>query len=150
MGTDAVPKDVTAAALAIAKADAVILWEPDPDGRRLLASHDIGWPDELPELSIVDGRSGAAAAFTSGGSTFIADAAHHALPHPGLVAQLPVASALYQPIHRGGRVVAVLVLAWKRPRHGLCPATRTAIELVADAASMALGRPADTEPRFTR
>jgi EAL domain-containing protein (putative c-di-GMP-specific phosphodiesterase class I) len=150
LGTDAVPRDVTAAALAIAEADAAILWEPDPRSLRLLARHSIGWPGELPELSIAEGPSGATAAFASGTATFIADAAHHALPHAGLVAQLPVASAFYQPIHRGTRVAGVLALAWKRPRHGLCPATRTAIELVADAASMALGRPADSEPRFTR
>jgi EAL domain-containing protein (putative c-di-GMP-specific phosphodiesterase class I) len=151
LGTDAVPADVATAALAIAKADAVVLWEPEPGGKRLLASHAIGWPDEPPALSIVEGRSGAAATFGSGTSSFIADAAHHVLPHAGLVAQLPVASAFYQPIHRGARVVGVLALAWKRPRHALCPATRTALALVADAASMALGRPqAYGSPRFTR
>ncbi len=57
----------------------------------------------------------------------------------------------YQPIHRGPRVAGVIALAWKRPRHALCPATRTGLELVADAASMAL-RPtgADGSPRFAR
>jgi EAL domain-containing protein (putative c-di-GMP-specific phosphodiesterase class I) len=150
-GTDAVCADVASAALAIANADAVVLWEPAPGGQRLRASHAIGWPDGLPELSIVEGRSGAAATFGSGTSTFIADAARHALPHAGLVAQLPVASAFYQPIHRGARVAGVLALAWKRPRHALSPATRTALALVADAASMALGRPqTDGMPRFTR
>jgi hypothetical protein len=47
--------------------------------------------------------------------------------------------------------VAVIALAWKRPRHALCPATRTALELVAEGASMALGRTeAGSSPRFTR
>jgi hypothetical protein len=97
-----------------------------------------------------EGRSGAAATFASGTSTFIPDAARHALPHAGLVAQLPVASAFYQPIHRAARVAGVIALAWKRPRVALPRATRTALE-VADAASMALGRTeADGTPRFTR
>ena len=150
-GTDAVPAGVAAAALAVAEADAVILWEPAPGGKHLRVSHAIGWPGNLPDVSIAGERSGAGAAFGSGTSTFIPDAAHHALPHAGLVAQLPVASAFYEPIHRGARVVGVIALAWKRPRHALCPATRTALELVADAASMALGRPvAESAPRFSR
>ena len=149
-GTDAVPAGVAGAALAIAEADAVVVWEPELGGRRLRPSHTIGWPGEVPSLSVVE-RSGAAATFASGTSTFIPDAARHALPHAGLVAQLPVASAFYQPIHRGGRVAGVIALAWKRPRHALCPATRTALQAVADAGSMALGRiEGDGSPRFTR
>jgi hypothetical protein len=105
----------------------------------------------VPALSVTEGRSSAAATFASGTSTFIPDAARHALPHAGLVAQLPVASAFYQPIHRAARVAGMIALAWKRPRLALSPATRTELEVVADAASMALGRTeADSALRFTR
>jgi EAL domain-containing protein (putative c-di-GMP-specific phosphodiesterase class I) len=119
----------------LASADAVLLWESGADGLALIVTASCGVQCTRLQVSLTDEHSGAAAAFHTGSSSFIADVAQHALPSKRLAAVAQAASALYQPIQLGEGTLAVLAIAWKHKRARMSPAERIAIELLARSAA---------------
>jgi diguanylate cyclase (GGDEF)-like protein len=128
---------VIRAARAVTGADAVVLLEPDAEGLR--ATVAVGVPDGA-ELAVRDERSGALLAFASGASRFVSDAPGDADVSARLVAVLGARSLMFEPVCRGGRTLAVLVLVWRSRRRALPDPVRDATRLLAAEAGAAIER----------
>lgn len=115
----------------ISGARLAVLMEPDGVGNlESTATNDHG-RDLLHVVLPLTGQSaGEVTAFTTGRRLFVPDAAHSTLVSQEVVAATGVASVLFEPIHRDGTVIGVLILGFATVRARVDPADTAIIVLI--------------------
>lgn len=97
----------------VSGASVAMLAEPDGEGALVLTAN-LGADVPLGERVALDAESGAAIAYSNGQRLFAADMPHGSSFARGFAGEAAVASALWQPIVAGSRVLGVLVVGWER------------------------------------
>ena len=118
----------------------VMLFEPSPDGRGLIASASAGAGDQRISLPFTGPRSAAAAAFTSGEPVLVLDLESHRGLERELAGPLGAVSGLWQPVNRGGTTVAVLAVLWRDRLTELPTRVVSVMGLLAEGAVIAIAR----------
>lgn len=115
----------------ISGAQLSLLMEPDGVGNlESTATNDHG-RDLLPiVLPLTEQPAGSVTAFNTGRRLFVPDAVHSTLVSQELIAATGVASVLFEPIQRDGKVIGVLVLGFSTVRARLDPADTAIIVLI--------------------
>jgi PAS domain S-box-containing protein/diguanylate cyclase (GGDEF)-like protein len=123
-----------------ADAIAVMLFEPSPDGRGLVATASAGSAHQRMSLPFTGPRSAATAAFTSGEPVLVPNLPTDRGVERELATSLGVVSGLWQPIHRAGSTIAVLAMLWPEPVDDFPKRLVPVIGLLADRAAVAIAR----------
>jgi diguanylate cyclase (GGDEF)-like protein len=97
----------------VSGASVAMLAEPDDDGHLVLTA-SLGGDVPLGDRVGLDEESGAAIAYTTGQRLFTPDVPEKVSFARGFAGRAQVASALWQPILAGARVVGVLIVGWER------------------------------------
>lgn len=97
----------------VSGASVAMLAEPDGDGGLVLTAN-LGADVPVGTRVGLDEESGAVDAYSSGQRLFAADLPHGSSFASGLAGRAEVASALWQPILAGPRVVGILIVGWER------------------------------------
>jgi len=124
---------------ACAAAGAPVAFLLEPQGRELVSTAMYGVA--MPQVTIQareDRAHGAARAFASLESYFVADATDHpALARP-LVDATGARSALFEPVVREGTVAGVMILIWQEPVQAPSDSLNAVLRLVATQAAVAI------------
>lgn len=121
----------------VARADAVVLWEPGPAGNdlRATAATDPALRDSaIPFVSI---PAGPVRTFTSGEEWIRPGGPEAGEPTP---AGTETGSALFEPVLRDGATIGVLAIHWRERQARIDPALRRTIRLLAVEAAIAIQR----------
>ncbi|HEX8205649.1 MAG TPA: sensor domain-containing diguanylate cyclase [Solirubrobacteraceae bacterium] len=97
----------------VSGASVAMLAEPDGEGGLVLTAN-LGGDVPLGDRVDLDDDSGAAVAYSTGQRLFAADLPEATSFAQGFAGRGLVASALWQPVLAGARVVAVLIVGWER------------------------------------
>jgi diguanylate cyclase (GGDEF)-like protein len=138
-GADATRTDLCKTAAAVARADGAALWEPDANERSLSAAALVGEHSVAEDISLGEPLTGAAQAYLSGDPGF-ARLAEHSVGEFDPAQRQPAGCALWQPVLRDGRTVAVLALYWLTPVDPPEQHVRATIVLLAAQATIAIER----------
>jgi diguanylate cyclase (GGDEF)-like protein/PAS domain S-box-containing protein len=128
------------AARELAGAKTVILYEPDPKGQELVSTAVVGAQIEQIHLPFTGQPSGAATAFSSGRTLFVADLSDSAVIAQPVRETLGVESALWQPVVRNGVPIGVLTLAWGKRVEDPGERVLSLVGLLAAEAAVAIER----------
>jgi PAS domain S-box-containing protein/diguanylate cyclase (GGDEF)-like protein len=128
------------AARTVADGDGAGLYEPDFERNvlvRTAGGHGVG--EELP-LSGAGETSATVRVFQSGEPLFVGETRGDPAVGQSLVRRSGMRSAVWQPVIEGGRVVGVLVTAWRRPLRHPPERLQAMLQLLADEAAVAIQR----------
>jgi diguanylate cyclase (GGDEF)-like protein len=136
---DATRVDLCGTALRVARADGVALWELGPTGHTLLPTATAGEKVIADKLVLGDAPAGAAHTYLTGEASFADLTDHHGVElDPGKL--MMVRCALWQPVLRDDRTVAVLALYWLTSVAAPEQNVRATIVLLAAQAAIAIER----------
>lgn len=145
---DATRLDLCRTALGVARADGVALWEVDASGGALVPRATAGEKLASKRVILSQALDGASHAFVTGEASFTRlDNDHGAEFDSG--GGMPVRCALWQPVQREERTVAVLALYWLTPVAPPEQNVRATVVLLAAQAAIAIER-ADLLARLER
>ena len=131
---------ICAAASAIGGSEGATFFEPDGAGN-LVVTANFGAGLALgTRITLGTEPSGAAVAYTSRRSFFVADAASHAAVSQRLCEEANVASVHFEPVVREDESVGVLALGWTKRIFQLAHVTASGLRMLAAEAAIALDR----------
>jgi diguanylate cyclase (GGDEF)-like protein/PAS domain S-box-containing protein len=134
---------ICAAARQTAGAAMTMLFQPHPDGRRLVCTATDNYANGIELAVPFTGRpSGTTIAYASGQPFFVARVIGHPAVHREIIEATGVRSAIWQPVIKDGHAIAVLAVGWHEELDEMPPRVAAMLELLAAEAAVAIDRSA--------